>query len=110
MQYKSLHFDNEVINALYSPKDQKYWKFYMQSFEDKIVENLHFIEKRPDIHDDYILGIKKDSVKRMMTDLHSLVGDLLTTDYDSSLAKYIKTKFEEIELVVATYKQMITNE
>ena len=55
MQYKSLHFDNEVINALYSPKDQKYWKFYMQSFEDKIVENLHFIEKRPDIHDDYIL-------------------------------------------------------
>jgi hypothetical protein len=106
MQYKSLHFDNEVINALYSPKDQEYWRFYMESFENQIIDNLHFIEKRrPDIPDDFILAAKKDSVKRMMTDLQSLEGDLLIADSKSALAKWIKMRFEGIELFNAAYKK-----
>lgn len=103
MKYKSLHFDNEVINALYSPKDKKYWKFYMESFETQVTDNLEFIDKRPNTHDDYILETKKSVVNRVMSDLKNLVNDLLNTDYDSPLTQYIRMKYEEIELMNESY-------
>ena len=105
MQYKSLHFDNEVINALYSPKDKQYWKFYMESFENQITDLLQFIEKRPDIHNDYILETKNHLLKRMMADLQSLVSDLLSADYDSPIAQNVKLRFEGIELYHIAYSK-----
>lgn len=100
MKYKSLHFDHEVINALYSPKDIKYWKHYMNAFHQQIDEHMHFIESNPDKGDgNYILGTKKHLVERMINDLRDLVEDLLNTDYDAPLTQFVLKRFELMDYV-----------
>jgi len=98
MTYKSLHFDNEVINALYSVDSIAYWKHYTRKFYNEW-NNLDFkLVNLP--YDSPFKGTMEKQMLAIVSDLKQLSKDLGFINHNDPIVKLINKTVEDIEVLL----------
>ena len=98
MTYKSLHFDNEVINALYSVDSIRYWKHYTHKFYNEWNE-LDFRLVNQSYDSPFKAIISKD-MAAIVSDLKQLANDLSFVNHKDPIVTSIAKTVEDIEVLI----------